>query len=98
MTDITRVIYVSAEEYKEKSTRFQAPLRSNELIYVLSGENLVNFNGTHMHCRGGDIRFLPKGKTDIYTVERIVHGDCIDVFLTQPNRLRKKHFCFIQPI
>lgn len=92
VTDITRVIYVSAEEYKEKSTRFQAPLRSNELIYVLSGENLVNFNGTHMHCRGGDVRFLPKGKTDIYTVERIVHGDCIDVFFDTAEPVAEKAF------
>lgn len=68
VTDISRIIYVSAEEYKEKATRFEPSLHTNELIYVLSGENFVNFNGIHMHCKHGSVRLLPKGKANIYTV------------------------------
>lgn len=92
VTDISRIIYVSAEEYKEKATRFEPSLRTNELIYVLSGENFVNFNGVHMHCKRGDIRFLPQGKGSIYTVERVTHGECIDIFFDTVEPVSDKAF------
>ena len=92
VTDISRIIYVSADEYKEKATRFEPSLRANELIYVLSGENHVNFNGVHMHCKRGSIRFLPKGKASIYTVERVAPGECIDIFFDTALPISDKAF------
>ena len=81
ITDIHRVIMVGKEEYKEDITEFNSKnLVHNEIIFVLSGEAKIFFNGKEMHSAPGMIRFLPKGEVTEYRVEREIRGECIDVF------------------
>ena len=81
ITNIHRVIMVGKEEYPEKVTEFKSKrVTHNELIFHLSGEALVRFNGLELPTFPGTIRFLPQGDNNGYTVERKIRGDCIDVF------------------
>lgn len=81
ITNIHRVIMVGKEEYPEKVTEFKSKrVAHNELIFHLSGEALVRFNGLELPTFPGTIRFLPAGDNNGYTVERKIRGDCIDVF------------------
>ena len=77
ITDISRIIYVGKHEYNEKKTTFDIELKSNELIFHLSGDATVYFNNKTLITRENTIRFLPKGKTSQYIVDRKIHGDCI---------------------
>jgi len=76
---IKRIIYVSPEEYKEKTTKFPSRFTHNELIYHLSGETTVIFNGKVLHTEKGRIRYLPQGEVTEYVVDRQVPGACIDI-------------------
>lgn len=80
ITRIERVILVGENEYHEKTTSFNQPLHSNELILHLSGKLNVKFNGKTMCCEEGTLRFLPKGENREYVVDREEIGACIDVF------------------
>ena len=80
ITEIRRIIYVGKDEYTEKRTSFSNFVNSNELIFHLSGHAMVYFNGKTLETTSGTVRFLPRGETSEYTVERITPGDCIDIF------------------
>ena len=79
ITDIKRVILVGKDEYKETVTTFKHNLCSNELIFKLSGESTVFFNGKQLDVKKDTIRFLPQGEIHEYIVKRKEHGECIDV-------------------
>ena len=81
ITNIHRVIMVGKEEYPERVTEFKSKrLIHNELIFHLSGEATVYFNGLELKTAPGILRFLPAGENNGYTVLRETEGDCIDVF------------------
>lgn len=80
VTNVRQVKFVGKEEYKEKITHFYHNLRNNELIFALEGESIVRFNGVELKCETGVVRFLPKGENREYIVERVKHGECIDIF------------------
>ena len=80
ITDIKRVILVGKDEYKETVTTFKHNLCSNELIFKLSGESTVFFNGKQLDVKKDTIRFLPQGEIHEYIVKRKEHGECIDIF------------------
>lgn len=80
ITAIRRVIMVGKDEYNEKQTSFGHTLRSNELIFNLSGHSTVYFNGLVLEQHPNTIRFLPKGEVSRYDVLRHEKGECIDVF------------------
>ena len=54
---------------------FTGALGCNELIFQLSGENVVFFNGKRMNMRPNYIRFLPEGEVSQYIVKRDKYGD-----------------------
>ena len=80
ITDIKRVILVGKDEYKETITSFTNKTCSNELIFHLSGESTVFFNGKQLDVKKDTIRFLPQGEIHEYIVKRKEHGECIDIF------------------
>lgn len=81
VTNIRRVILVDKDEYKEAVTSFSHNKRcANELIYNLSGESTVFFNGKALANTKDTIRFLPQGEISEYVVERKERGECIDIF------------------
>ena len=80
ITDIKRVILVGKDEYKETVTTFKHNLCSNELIFKLSGESTVFFNGKQLDVKKDTIRFLPQGEIHEYIVKRKERGECIDIF------------------
>ncbi len=78
ITSITRVVYVDKNEYPEKITRFKATkLAANEIIFHYSGKATVYFNGQVLHTSANTVRFLPKGDSWEYVVDREEAGDCI---------------------
>lgn len=81
ITGINRVILVGKDEYKETVTAFSHnTARHNELIFNLSGDSTVLFNGKTLHHTKDSIRFLPRGEVQEYVVSRKEQGECIDVF------------------
>ena len=80
ITDIHRIILVGKDEYKETVTSFAHTYCHNELIFHLSGESTVLFNGKRLDTASDMIRFLPAGEVREYVVKRKTHGECIDIF------------------
>lgn len=80
VTGIRRIIYVGENEYTETVTSFPYSHGSgNELIYHLSGEAAVSFNGQQLYTTTDTIRFLPQGDVWEYVVRRKKPGACIDI-------------------
>ncbi len=72
---------VGKDEYKETVTSFSKNKTChNELIFHLSGESTVLFNGKQLVVTKDCIRFLPQGEVREYIVKRKTPGECIDVF------------------
>lgn len=80
ITDIKRVILVGKYEYKETITSFTSKTCNNELIFHLSGESTVFFNGKQLDVQKDTVRFLPQGEIHEYIVKRKERGECIDIF------------------
>lgn len=81
VTDIKRVILVGKDEYREAVISFMNNKAcSNELIFHLSGESTVFFNGKQLDVTKDCIRFLPQGEIHEYIVKRKERGECIDIF------------------
>ena len=79
--DIKRVILVGKDEYREQVTSFTSNKTCcNELIFHLSGESTVFFNGKRLEITKDSIRFLPQGEIHEYIVKRKERGECIDIF------------------
>lgn len=79
---ITKICNVIPYKSKasDKVIAFHNNLSCNELIYHISGKSLVCFNGKTALCEENTIRFLPKGENKNYTVTRMDHTECIDIF------------------
>lgn len=93
VTNIRRVILVGKDEYKETVTSFSHNKRcANELIYNLSGESAVFFNGKVLANTKDTIRFLPQGEISEYVVERKENGECIDIFFDTDAPVSKEAF------
>ena len=94
ITDIDRVVLVTGKkEYPEKKTVFGAKqLYFHELIYHLSGEATIYFNGEVLHTFPNVVRYLPQGECRQYIVEREKHGECIDICFTSNKPLADTAF------
>ena len=92
VTNIRRVILVGKDEYKEQVTSFSKKYCSNELIFHLSGEATVFFNGKQLHTVPDSIRFLPQGEVHEYIVQRKEYGECIDVVFDTDLPVAKEAF------
>jgi len=92
ITGIKRVILVGKEEYDEDRSVFSPRVKSNELIFNLSGDVTVFFGEDVFETKPGSIRFLPKGETSKYEVIRKVRGECIDVFFDTDRPVSEKAF------
>ena len=92
ITDIKRVILVGKDEYKETITSFTNKTCSNELIFHLSGESTVFFNGKQLDVKKDTIRFLPQGEIHEYIVKRKERGECIDIFFNTDIPVKNEAF------
>ena len=79
ITKICNVIPYESEA-SDKVIAFRNNLSCSELIYHISGKSLVCFNGKTALCEKNTIRFLSKGENRNYTVTRMDHIECIDIF------------------
>lgn len=79
LTKISNVILCEAQA-SDKVIAFRNNLSCSELIYHISGKSLVCFNGKTALCEKNTIRFLPKGENRNYTVNRMDHIECMDIF------------------
>ncbi len=85
VTGIDHVIFIDANEYPENITdfgRYNHDCRSNELVFQLSGSVNIRFHGKKLHQEANLIRFIPKGYYSEYLVERLEHGECIDIYFS----------------
>ena len=94
ITDIQRVILVGKDEYPETKSQFSTRLNSNELIFKLSGHSTVHFGSKTLNIVPNTVWFLPKGCTSQYLVERLEHGECIDVFFNSNVAVSDEAFSF----
>ena len=92
ITEINRVILVGKNEYSQRKTCFETELNCSELIYHLSGKAIIRFNGKTLESEPDVIRFLPKGESSEYVVERTERGECIDVFFNTDFPLSPEAF------
>lgn len=92
ITKIDRIIYVGEDEYEERKTSFNFDLKSNELIFHLTGESQIHFNNKVFNTKPYNIRFLPKGKVFRYDVERKMKSSCIDIFFQTDKPISDEAF------
>ncbi len=93
ITDIRRVVLVGEDEYKETVTSFSHnKWCANELIYNLSGESTVFFNGKSLENTKDTIRFLPQGEISEYVVKRKERGECIDICFDSDSPIAEEAF------
>ena len=91
--NINRVVFVGKNEYNEKKITFHSKeLLHHELIYHFSGETIVCFNNETLSTRPNTIRYLPMGRCEKYTVDRIDRGECIDIAFASNMPLSEKAF------
>ncbi len=87
ITSIDRVILVDRNEYKERTSVFDANLQWYELIYKFAGRTTLSFNYKDYNITKGTIYILPKGNNNNYSVERHEPGECIDICFQCEERL-----------
>ena len=64
-----------------KTVHYHAKLPTYELIYILSGEATIRFNGVQLRDKLHSLRYLPKGAPDEeYTGKILKNGICIDIY------------------
>lgn len=80
ITKIHTAIFVNKYDHPNARLNFPGNLKYNELIYHISGEATVHFNGKTLETKKNTIRFLPKGENKGYVVEKKEFGECIDIF------------------
>lgn len=98
ITKIRQVIFVGKDEYKEAITSFSSKKTcSNELIFHISGESTVFFNGKQLDISKDRVRFLPQGNVQEYVVKRREPGECIDIFFDTDVSISDEAFV-ISPI
>ena len=61
----------------------------NELIFKISGEAVVSYAGKQIQEKPGTVRFLPRENGKYYPnkVERILPGECIDIYFSAESKL-----------
>ena len=89
----------------KKNKRYSANLRSYELVFFFSGENIVHFSGADLKDLPDCIRYLPKGENKgEYRVEKISDESlCVDIFFDTdcempPNALCIYNMCELKPL
>lgn len=92
ITKIERVILVGKHEYEEVESSFSRDHKYNELIFQLSGQATVHYNGKVLEPQANTVRFLPKGKNTGHTVVRKEPGDCIDVYFDTDRPISAEAF------
>ena len=83
---------VGKDEYPEKKTSFGTWVKSNELIFHISGDVTVFFDKLIMETHPGTVRFLPRGEVSRYEVDRHKPGDCIDIFFQTDRPIANEAF------
>ena len=97
ITDINRIILVGIHEYPEKKTFFPSKyLYHHELIYNFSGRSTVYFNDKILKSEPNSIRYLPLGPCEKYIVDKVEHGECIDICFS--SNIPLSDSAFITPV
>ena len=78
--EISYVDLIKPTETKRKTIHYGNKTSRYELIYKLSGETITHFNKKSYHIKPGMVYILPKSENADYYIERIIPGDCIDIF------------------
>lgn len=90
--EISAVALIKPKESESRIIHYGNELLRYELIYKLSGETITHFNGNELHIKDGVVYILPKCDDADYYVERLIPGDCIDIFFDTDIPLGKDPF------
>lgn len=97
---ITR-IYNIATFYSEREAGgarfidYGGCLNTFELVCFLNGEAVTHFGGRQIRNTENTIEFLPKGVAGAeYTVDRLKHGHCIDIYFDAATPLPREACAF----
>lgn len=93
VTKIKHVIFVGPDRYSEKKTSFRTQLYTHELIFHFSGQATVYFGDQVLETAPNTVRFLPRGNTTRYQVDRQAPGSCIDIFFESDHPIHPEAFC-----
>lgn len=77
---ITTVARHPSDPRPQKRVHFGCGAPTHQLIYKLEGENHTYYGGECLHMRPDVIALLPQSADAEYYVDRLSHGDCIDVY------------------
>lgn len=83
--------YCMEQELPEGSRRFSTELKTNELIFYVSGGGKAHFCGVDLVDEPGSLRFLPKGKNKgEYLVSHGQPGVCYDIYFDSDAPISSK--------
>ncbi len=86
---ITRIHTVNMyESTQKKKVSYNVTLPVYELIFKMSGNNIVNFGAKTLDESQNAVRYLPKGITSgEYTVDVLEPGCCIDIYFDTADEM-----------
>ena len=90
--EISSVDLIKPKETKRKTIHYGNKTSRYELIYKLSGETITHFNKKSYHIKPGMVYILPKSENADNYIERIIPGDCIDIFFDTDTTLGENLF------
>lgn len=90
---ITSVTRHPSDPRPQKRIHYGCGAPTHQLIYKLEGENYTCYGGERLHMRPDVIGFLPQSADAEYYVDRLSHGDCIDVYFITNAPLCERAFC-----
>lgn len=82
ISNIHSVLFFDSEKDLSKSlVRNYSKVQFHELIFCVSGDATIEFDGKVLHDGSGSIRYLPQGGGSLcYRVKRTAPMRCIDIF------------------
>ncbi len=96
VTDIHSVLFVKKNNPPGKIDIYTPPngMPRHEIIFRVKGAVITDFDGAMLHNSVGTVQFLPKGTgKELYRVQTLETGECIDVFFDTKEPLWEKAFC-----
>lgn len=82
--------YITPKEAVNESQTFQynSKLATYELVFFVSCENKIHFNGVNLIDKINSVRYLPKGSFNgLYTTQPLTEGYCIDIYFDTSSEM-----------
>ena len=85
---IRKCITTKEAVQERKIVQYNSNLATYELIFFVSSENKIHFNGVNLTDKVNSVRYLPKGNfSGLYTAEPLTEGYCIDIYFDTSSQM-----------